>query len=153
MTPDISECLVLTWQTLTWVKIYKILNISILIKGRIYAEVWALCNPCVIRTYSVSFIHNIYTHCVCVIKFLSPFSTRFTAAILVLYLTYYLGFNENTSTALYHTFIVLCYATPLLGAIIADSLLGKFKLVDMYLTVKYFKQKCIPYHIWEITDE
>ena len=55
-------------------------------------------------------------------------------AVLVLYLTFYLHFDEDTSTSLYHSFIVLCYATPLLGAIIADSLLGKFKSV-------------LPYHI------
>ena len=52
-----------------------------------------------------------------------------SVAVLVLYLTSYLNFNEDTATALYHSFIVLCFATPLLGAIIADSLLGKFKLV------------------------
>ena len=62
----------------------------------------------------------------------------YSTAILVLYLSYYLGFNEDTSTALYHTFIVLCYATPLLGAIIADSLLGKYKLVDC-ITVAHIK--------------
>ena len=56
------------------------------------------------------------------------FTLMFTA-VLVLYLTFYLHFDEDTSTSLYHSFIVLCYATPLLGAIIADSLLGKFKSV------------------------
>ena len=54
-------------------------------------------------------------------------------AVLVLYLTFYLHFDEDTSTSFYHSFIVLCYATPLLGAIIADSLLGKFKSVDPYM--------------------
>ncbi len=48
-------------------------------------------------------------------------------AILVIYLNLALGFNENTSTAIYHTFNVLCYFTPLLGAIIADGWLGKYK--------------------------
>ena len=51
------------------------------------------------------------------------------SAVLVLYLTFYLHFDEDTSTSFYHSFIVLCYGTPLLGAIIADSLLGKFKSV------------------------
>uniref|UniRef100_A0A673FSJ0 Uncharacterized protein n=1 Tax=Sinocyclocheilus rhinocerous TaxID=307959 RepID=A0A673FSJ0_9TELE len=38
-----------------------------------------------------------------------------------------LNWDKNLSTAVYHAFSSLCYFTPLLGAVIADSWLGKFK--------------------------
>ena len=47
-----------------------------------------------------------------------------------------LGFNENQATMLYHGFNFLCYFTPLLGAIIADSFFGKFKTI-LYLSIVY----------------
>ncbi|XP_074155507.1 solute carrier family 15 member 1 isoform X2 [Sminthopsis crassicaudata] len=50
-------------------------------------------------------------------------------AILVLYFQRFLGWDDNVSTAVYHTFIALCYLTPILGALIADSWLGKFKTI------------------------
>ena len=56
------------------------------------------------------------------------FTTCFVA-VLVLFLHNQLNFNENTSTALYHGFIVLCYLLPLFGAFISDSCLGKYKYV------------------------
>uniref|UniRef100_A0A8C9U461 Solute carrier family 15 member 2 n=1 Tax=Scleropages formosus TaxID=113540 RepID=A0A8C9U461_SCLFO len=40
------------------------------------------------------------------------------------------------STAIYHAFSSLCYFTPVLGAIIADSWLGKFKTI-IYLSIVY----------------
>lgn len=48
-------------------------------------------------------------------------------AVLVLYFKYFLRWDDNFSTAIYHTFVALCYLTPILGALIADSWLGKFK--------------------------
>lgn len=51
------------------------------------------------------------------------------AAVLVLYLKYFLRWGDDFSTTIYHTFVALCYLTPILGAIIADSWLGKFKYV------------------------
>ena len=50
-------------------------------------------------------------------------------AVLVLYFKYFLQWDDNLSTAIYHTFVALCYLTPILGALIADSWLGKFKWV------------------------
>ena len=47
-------------------------------------------------------------------------------AVLVLFLLNQLDFGENTSTAIYHGFIVLCYLLPLFGAFISDSCLGKY---------------------------
>jgi dipeptide/tripeptide permease len=47
-------------------------------------------------------------------------------AVLVLFLTNQLDFGDDSATALYHAFIMLCYLLPLLGAIISDSCLGKY---------------------------
>lgn len=49
------------------------------------------------------------------------------AAVLVLYLNQFLSWDEDFATTIYHTFVALCYLTPILGAIIADSWLGKYK--------------------------
>ena len=48
-------------------------------------------------------------------------------AVLVLYFRYFLKWDDDLATSIYHTFIALCYLTPILGAIVADSWLGKFK--------------------------
>lgn len=57
----------------------------------------------------------------------SPHSPRLWKALLVLYFRNFLGWDDDLSTAIYHTFVALCYLTPILGALIADSWLGKFK--------------------------
>lgn len=49
-------------------------------------------------------------------------------AVLLLYLRNYLHFDDDTATAVYHAFTVLAYFTPVLGAIIADSYWGKYKV-------------------------
>ena len=51
----------------------------------------------------------------------------FSVAILVIYLTQMLKMDDNTATAIYHAFNMLCYFSPLFGAMLADSLLGKYK--------------------------
>ena len=48
------------------------------------------------------------------------------SAVLTLYLTEKLMLDKGVATDWYHEFVALCYATPLLGAIIADVFLGKF---------------------------
>jgi len=55
---------------------------------------------------------------------------------LSLYLADALGFAENTAAAFYHAFVLLCYTTPLIGALLADSILGKFKTI-LYLSIVY----------------
>uniref|UniRef100_A0A7N6BW83 Solute carrier family 15 member 2 n=1 Tax=Anabas testudineus TaxID=64144 RepID=A0A7N6BW83_ANATE len=57
-------------------------------------------------------------------------------AVLTLYFVSYLGWDPDLSTAVYHAFSGLCYFTPILGALIADSWLGKFKTI-IYLSVVY----------------
>ncbi|NXA15579.1 S15A1 protein, partial [Sapayoa aenigma] len=62
-------------------------------------------------------------------EFCERFSYYGMRAVLVLYFTYFLRWNDNLATAIYHTFVALCYLTPILGAILADSWLGKFKTI------------------------
>jgi ABC-type transport system involved in cytochrome c biogenesis permease subunit len=45
--------------------------------------------------------------------------------VLVLYLRSSFKYDENTSTAIIHGFIMMCYFFPLLGAVVADSYWGR----------------------------
>jgi solute carrier family 15 (oligopeptide transporter), member 1 len=58
---------------------------------------------------------------------IADFFSHHLAAILVLYMTIKLGYDDNTATVLFHIFTSLVYLFPILGAIIADSYLGKFR--------------------------
>uniref|UniRef100_A0A3Q3VTB6 Uncharacterized protein n=1 Tax=Mola mola TaxID=94237 RepID=A0A3Q3VTB6_MOLML len=69
-------------------------------------------------------------------EFCERFSYYGMRAVLVLYLKYFLGWDDDLATTIYHTFVALCYLTPILGAIIADSWLGKFKTI-VYLSIVY----------------
>jgi len=51
------------------------------------------------------------------------------AAILILYLITWLKFDDSTATSIFHAFIVLCYFSPLLGAVVADGYLGRYRSV------------------------
>ncbi|KFP80918.1 Solute carrier family 15 member 1, partial [Apaloderma vittatum] len=62
-------------------------------------------------------------------EFCERFSYYGMRAVLVLYFKYFLRWDENFSTAIYHAFVALCYFTPILGALIADSWLGKFMTI------------------------
>lgn len=48
-------------------------------------------------------------------------------AVLVLYLTSILQYDEDESTIIYHMSVFMSYFAPLFGAILSDSFLGKFK--------------------------
>ncbi|GAB1300248.1 Proton-dependent high affinity oligopeptide transporter PepT2 [Apodemus speciosus] len=65
-------------------------------------------------------------------EFCERFSYYGMKAVLTLYFLYFLHWNEDTSTSVYHAFSSLCYFTPILGAAIADSWLGKFNCYDKY---------------------
>ncbi|NWS49885.1 S15A1 protein, partial [Probosciger aterrimus] len=69
-------------------------------------------------------------------EFCERFSYYGMRAVLVLYFKYFLHWDDNLSTAIYHTFVALCYLMPILGALIADSWLGKFKTI-VYLSIVY----------------
>uniref|UniRef100_A0A6I8NYY1 Solute carrier family 15 member 2 n=1 Tax=Ornithorhynchus anatinus TaxID=9258 RepID=A0A6I8NYY1_ORNAN len=69
-------------------------------------------------------------------EFCERFSYYGMKAVLTLYFLHFLGWSEDTSTAVYHAFSSLCYFTPVLGALLADSWLGKFKTI-IYLSVVY----------------
>lgn len=54
-------------------------------------------------------------------------SISFFPAILTLFLINVLMFEEHTAKSVYHGFVMACYFTPVLGAMLADSYLGKFR--------------------------
>ena len=49
------------------------------------------------------------------------------AAILVIYLTDRLKFSDSKATAVYHSFVFMAYFTPVFGAMLADTVLGRYK--------------------------
>ncbi|NWU36186.1 S15A1 protein, partial [Hylia prasina] len=69
-------------------------------------------------------------------EFCERFSYYGMKAVLTLYFTRFLHWDKDSATAIYHSFVALCYFTPILGAIIADSWLGKFKTI-LYLSIVY----------------
>lgn len=70
----------------------------------------------------------------------NEFSERFNyygmRTVLALYLTQKLNYDDDTATVIYHIFTSLAYFFPLMGAILADSWLGKFKTI-LYLSIVY----------------
>ncbi|XP_044269390.1 peptide transporter family 1 isoform X4 [Tribolium madens] len=69
-------------------------------------------------------------------EFCERFSYYGMRTILSLYLRDILLYSEGDSTIIYHTFTMLAYFFPLLGAIISDNWLGKFKTI-LYVSIIY----------------
>ncbi|XP_021365386.1 solute carrier family 15 member 1-like isoform X1 [Mizuhopecten yessoensis] len=69
-------------------------------------------------------------------EFCERFSYYGMRAILVLYLTRWLKFTDDHATAIFHAFVMLCYFSPLFGAIIADGYLGRLKTI-LYVSIIY----------------
>lgn len=69
-------------------------------------------------------------------EFCERFSYYGMHAILVIYLTQMLKMDDDSATAIYHAFNMLCYFSPLFGAMLADSLLGKYKTI-LYVSIVY----------------
>ena len=67
-------------------------------------------------------------------EFCERFNFYGCRAVLVLFLMQYLGWSADSATAGYHGFIMLAYLTPVLGAILADGVLGKFRTI-LYLSL------------------
>ncbi|XP_048005679.1 peptide transporter family 1 isoform X1 [Leguminivora glycinivorella] len=57
-------------------------------------------------------------------------------AILSLYLRDKLGYSDDGATIIYHVFTMFAYFFPLLGAMIADGWLGRFRTI-LYLSMVY----------------
>ncbi|KAF7711081.1 solute carrier family 15 member 1b isoform X2 [Silurus meridionalis] len=87
-------------------------------------------------------------------EFCERFSYYGMRTVLVLYFRYFLRWDDDLATTIYHTFVALCYLTPILGAIIADSWLGKFKTI-VYLSIVYTIGQAVMAvsAIHDITDE
>ena len=47
-----------------------------------------------------------------------------------------LNYSEKTAIVIYHAFAMLVYFFPIMGAVIADSLLGRYKTI-LYLSIVY----------------
>ncbi|XP_003693750.1 peptide transporter family 1 isoform X2 [Apis florea] len=69
-------------------------------------------------------------------EFCERFSFYGMRTILTLYLKNQLMYSSNTSTVIYHIFSMMVYFFPLFGAMLADSLLGKFRTI-FYLSIIY----------------
>lgn len=85
------------------------------------------------RLSSVSYNDLFHVHVVHITWniFIIPWCSLLHKAVLTLYFIHYLHWSKNFSTAIYHAFSGLCYFTPVIGALIADSWLGKFKYVRL----------------------
>ncbi|XP_062569740.1 solute carrier family 15 member 1-like isoform X2 [Saccostrea cucullata] len=62
-------------------------------------------------------------------EFCERFSYYGMRAVLILYLTNWLGFSEDVGTSIFHSFVMLCYFSPLFGAILADGYIGRYKTI------------------------
>nr|ART29409.1 proton-dependent oligopeptide transporter 2 [Tenebrio molitor] len=69
-------------------------------------------------------------------EFCERFSFYGMRTILSLYLRDILLFTESDSTVIYHVFTMFAYFFPLLGAIVSDSWLGKFRTI-LYVSMIY----------------
>lgn len=69
-------------------------------------------------------------------EFCERFSYYGMRTILTLFLINVLMFEEHSAKSVYHGFVMACYFTPVLGAMIADSYLGKFRTI-FYISIVY----------------
>ncbi|KAI6243318.1 Peptide transporter family 1 [Aphelenchoides fujianensis] len=69
------------------------------------------------------------TFCIVTNEFCERFSYYGMRTVLTLYLVNMLGFNDANSTTFFSGFSALCYVSPILGSIIADGYIGKFKTI------------------------
>ncbi|XP_060809536.1 peptide transporter family 1 isoform X2 [Amyelois transitella] len=69
-------------------------------------------------------------------EFCERFSYYGMRTILSLYLRDKLGYSDNGATVIYHVFTMFAYFFPLVGAMIADGWLGRFRTI-LYLSLVY----------------
>lgn len=94
---------------------------------------WAVSSIALFRSFWQS---SMWPIIICVFKHFSSFinfslSLTSKIAVLVLYLTGKLAYSNDDATVLFHVFTSLAYFFPLIGAIIADSWLGRFRYVPI----------------------
>lgn len=69
-------------------------------------------------------------------EFCERFSFYGLRTVLVLYMKNVLDLGDSSSTIFFHLFAALCYIMPVFGAILADSMWGKFKTI-LNLSIVY----------------
>lgn len=63
------------------------------------------------------------------------FNLIFTA-VLTLYFINVLSLSEDDSVTAFHSWTMACYFTPIFGAILADSILGRYSTI-LYISILY----------------
>ncbi|XP_047041062.1 uncharacterized protein LOC124645306 [Helicoverpa zea] len=81
-------------------------------------------------------IHPTSIFCIIATEFCERFSFCGLRTILSLYLRNVLCLHENAATVVYHIFIMMCYTMPLMGAILADNFIGRYKVI-LYFSIIY----------------
>ncbi|XP_073941600.1 peptide transporter family 1-like [Choristoneura fumiferana] len=81
--------------------------------------------------------HPTSIFCIIATEFCERFSFCGLRTILSLYLRNVLCLHENAATVVYHIFIMMCYTMPLIGAILADNFIGRYKVI-LYFSIIYF---------------
>uniref|UniRef100_A0AC35U792 Peptide transporter n=1 Tax=Rhabditophanes sp. KR3021 TaxID=114890 RepID=A0AC35U792_9BILA len=76
------------------------------------------------------------TFCIVSNEFCERFSYYGMRTVLTLYLLNVLKMSYNSSTVFFNGFTVLCYLTPLLGSVLADGYIGKFKTI-FFVSILY----------------
>lgn len=69
-------------------------------------------------------------------EFCERFSYYGLRTILYIYLTEFWEIEKNTATAVYHAFAMLCYFSPVAGAILADGYIGLYNTI-LYVSMFY----------------
>lgn len=69
------------------------------------------------------------------IEFCERFSFCGLRTMLSLYLRDVLKFSEKDATILYHIFYALCYFVPIIGAILADSVYGRYRTIRAFSVI------------------
>ncbi|XP_031767191.2 solute carrier family 15 member 1-like [Galleria mellonella] len=82
------------------------------------------------------FSHPMSIFCIIATEFCERFSFCGLRTILSLYLRNVLCLHENAATVVYHIFIMMCYTMPLVGAILADNFIGRYRVI-LYFSVIY----------------
>ncbi|XP_059059832.1 solute carrier family 15 member 1-like isoform X2 [Achroia grisella] len=80
--------------------------------------------------------HPMSIFCIIATEFCERFSFCGLRTILSLYLRNVLCLHENAATVVYHIFIMMCYTMPLVGAVLADNFIGRYRVI-LYFSVIY----------------